>query len=259
MNCQRCKRETREFTCSMFNTQSICMVCQHLEQQRPDYQLARDADEAAVKAGNYNFEGIGLRPLCEDCGKPIPAGDIKAFQGSEVCDYDGEMPRICEDCAEAIPKPDFCRDGSQWLDDEDECTQCETGIVHRYKDRPGVLVCDNCDHIFFDEHSEELEPDPVEYFAAVNVKMGSKGRTTLSKLHRDPSCRELTRSPHPKARVSGSITGIVPKCKLCVEGQRVHGGGCPQCNDGILLAQSTGQIPVTLTCDECGWTTKGEL
>ena len=45
---------------SMFNTDCICMKCKEAEQQRPDYKDAVAADHEAIKAGNYNFEGIGL-------------------------------------------------------------------------------------------------------------------------------------------------------------------------------------------------------
>ena len=45
---------------SMFNSDCLCMKCKEAEQQRPDYKAAVDADHKAIKAGNYNFKGIGL-------------------------------------------------------------------------------------------------------------------------------------------------------------------------------------------------------
>ena len=45
---------------SMFNTDCICMECADKERKREDYGAARDAEVAAVKAGNRNFRGIGL-------------------------------------------------------------------------------------------------------------------------------------------------------------------------------------------------------
>lgn len=45
---------------SMFNRDCICMECKKAEQQRPDYKEAQEADRAAILAGNYNFDGIGL-------------------------------------------------------------------------------------------------------------------------------------------------------------------------------------------------------
>lgn len=45
---------------SMFNNDCICMSCKDAETRRPDYKDAVAADHEAIKAGNYNFEGIGL-------------------------------------------------------------------------------------------------------------------------------------------------------------------------------------------------------
>jgi hypothetical protein len=44
---------------SRFNTQALCMDCLEEERQHPDYQKAMDAELAALRAGNRNFEGIG--------------------------------------------------------------------------------------------------------------------------------------------------------------------------------------------------------
>lgn len=44
---------------SMFNTQTICMDCNDSEKQHPKYKEAQQAELEAVKAGNYNFPGIG--------------------------------------------------------------------------------------------------------------------------------------------------------------------------------------------------------
>ena len=48
-------------TMSMYNEQCICMACAEAEQKRADYDKAREAERAAVKAGDRNFKGIGLR------------------------------------------------------------------------------------------------------------------------------------------------------------------------------------------------------
>lgn len=61
MTCQRCFKKTSVHIMSMFNTQEICMKCYEEEQKRPDYKEARKADEEAIRQGNYNFKGIGLR------------------------------------------------------------------------------------------------------------------------------------------------------------------------------------------------------
>ena len=59
--CERCGNDTPVTIMSMFNTQSICMECKEAEQQRPDYKEAEQADINAIKSGNYNFKGIGLK------------------------------------------------------------------------------------------------------------------------------------------------------------------------------------------------------
>jgi hypothetical protein len=60
VQCQRCNKETNILIMSMYNTQEICMECKTAEEQRPDYQVAVKADEAAIRTGNFNFKGIGL-------------------------------------------------------------------------------------------------------------------------------------------------------------------------------------------------------
>jgi hypothetical protein len=44
---------------SMFNEDLICMACKAKEKHKPRYREAVEADNAAIKAGNYNFKGIG--------------------------------------------------------------------------------------------------------------------------------------------------------------------------------------------------------
>lgn len=60
--CDRCKKPlhgTRIM--SMYNTDCICENCKNKETARDDYDVARDAEMNAVKAGNYNFPGIGYK------------------------------------------------------------------------------------------------------------------------------------------------------------------------------------------------------
>jgi hypothetical protein len=60
-NCQRCGGPTNgTTTMSMFNEDIICMTCKEKEKQHPEYKRATDAEISAVRAGNYNFKGIGL-------------------------------------------------------------------------------------------------------------------------------------------------------------------------------------------------------
>lgn len=44
---------------SMYNNDCLCMACKEKETKRSDYETARNAEAEAVKAGNYNFPGIG--------------------------------------------------------------------------------------------------------------------------------------------------------------------------------------------------------
>jgi hypothetical protein len=61
MNCDRCGRETSVHIMSMFNTEEICMACEAEEKMRPDYKDAVETDNAAIRKGDYNFPGMGLR------------------------------------------------------------------------------------------------------------------------------------------------------------------------------------------------------
>lgn len=61
MKCDRCGEETWVHMMSMYNTQELCINCKEKEKKRPDYKEAVEADEAAIRQGNYNFKGIGLR------------------------------------------------------------------------------------------------------------------------------------------------------------------------------------------------------
>ena len=60
--CDRCGKPLNGVrTMSMLNTETICMDCAEAERKRPDYAAARDAEAAAVRAGNFNFKGVGLK------------------------------------------------------------------------------------------------------------------------------------------------------------------------------------------------------
>lgn len=61
MNCDRCgKPLAGGRTMSMFNTDTICLECAEAERKRADYEAAREAERAAVAAGDRNFKGVGL-------------------------------------------------------------------------------------------------------------------------------------------------------------------------------------------------------
>ena len=60
MRCKRCNKEVVVTTCSMFNTDTICMACQEKERSHPLYRQAQEAEHIEILKGNYNYEGIGL-------------------------------------------------------------------------------------------------------------------------------------------------------------------------------------------------------
>lgn len=61
-NCDRCKTSLvgKARTMSMYNKDCICMNCKEVEKKRSDYKNALSADNEQIRAGNYNFKGIGL-------------------------------------------------------------------------------------------------------------------------------------------------------------------------------------------------------
>ena len=44
---------------SRFDTSALCLDSLEEERQHPDYQKAVDAELAALRSGNRNYEGIG--------------------------------------------------------------------------------------------------------------------------------------------------------------------------------------------------------
>ena len=59
--CDRCGAPLTVRIMSMFNEDVICMACKEKERQRPDYREAVEADNAAIRRGDRNFKGIGLK------------------------------------------------------------------------------------------------------------------------------------------------------------------------------------------------------
>ena len=59
MNCDRCKLPMTSFTMSRFNTEDICLECETKETAHPRYKEAVEAELKQVRAGNYNYPGIG--------------------------------------------------------------------------------------------------------------------------------------------------------------------------------------------------------
>ena len=60
-HCQRCYQKGQWYIMSMYDDRMVCEVCKAAEEKRPDYEAARSADEAAIRQGNFNFRGIGLK------------------------------------------------------------------------------------------------------------------------------------------------------------------------------------------------------
>jgi hypothetical protein len=61
--CPRCGALLKAWTMSYFNTEEICMACSADEKLAPGFPAARAAEEAAVRAGNLNFPGLGLSAI----------------------------------------------------------------------------------------------------------------------------------------------------------------------------------------------------
>ena len=60
-SCDRCGAPLTVRIMSMYNEDVICMACKEKERQRPDYREAVEADNEAIRHGNRNFKGIGLK------------------------------------------------------------------------------------------------------------------------------------------------------------------------------------------------------
>ncbi len=57
--CHRCGTKTTVHTMSRFNTDLLCDDCNTKERSHPQYRQACEAEERAVRGGNYNFSGVG--------------------------------------------------------------------------------------------------------------------------------------------------------------------------------------------------------
>ncbi len=64
--CERCGNNTDgKTTMSIFNQDIICISCKDDEKNDPDYELAREAEQDAVKRGDMNYPGLipNYKPL----------------------------------------------------------------------------------------------------------------------------------------------------------------------------------------------------
>jgi len=60
--CARCGSTLFGSTCSRFNIDTICPGCAADEREAPGYAAAVAAEIVAVRAGQFNFPGVGLTP-----------------------------------------------------------------------------------------------------------------------------------------------------------------------------------------------------
>lgn len=63
-NCMRCNADLHRVpsTVSRFSTEEICLTCDQEERLAPNYAEAHRVEAEAVRRGDYNFPGIGLKP-----------------------------------------------------------------------------------------------------------------------------------------------------------------------------------------------------
>lgn len=68
--CTRCNGATRVTIMSIFNADIIGLDCKTAEERHPQYAEARAIELEHVKAGDYNFRGVGLPADIEigNCG-----------------------------------------------------------------------------------------------------------------------------------------------------------------------------------------------
>jgi hypothetical protein len=57
--CPRCGGNTSGGSTSYFNTEHVCPDCIDRERAHPAFAQAQAAEEAAVRAGDFNFPGVG--------------------------------------------------------------------------------------------------------------------------------------------------------------------------------------------------------
>lgn len=59
ITCDRCGTKTNIWIMSMFNRDELCGSCKEKEREHPMYQEACDEECRQIKAGNFNYDGIG--------------------------------------------------------------------------------------------------------------------------------------------------------------------------------------------------------
>lgn len=61
MTCERCGANVGVWSTSFMNTDKCCTPCLEDEKTCPGYAAAKEAEERAVRGGNYNYRGVGLK------------------------------------------------------------------------------------------------------------------------------------------------------------------------------------------------------
>jgi ribosomal protein S27E len=86
--CARCGDELTSQIMSKFNHDVICLSCKADERLAPGYGNADTTEVAAVRAGDYNFPGVGLTPADQVflAGRVAarPGRNSKGAEASEV-------------------------------------------------------------------------------------------------------------------------------------------------------------------------------
>ncbi|MBO5373704.1 MAG: hypothetical protein J6A75_13445 [Lachnospiraceae bacterium] len=92
-HCDRCGGKLIARVTSMINEDTICLSCKKVEQQLPIYEQARAVEFGEVKAGNYNYEGVGFEK--PDTSKRC---DVKIIitEGKLHIAYDYGEPKVIE-------------------------------------------------------------------------------------------------------------------------------------------------------------------
>ncbi len=60
--CPRCGCPANPSIMSYFNTDTLCIPCHERERTHPDFKMAQDTEQAAVRSGDFNFPGVGRPP-----------------------------------------------------------------------------------------------------------------------------------------------------------------------------------------------------
>jgi len=99
--CDRCKVPMQISIMSKMNTDALCMDCKEEEKGHPLYELACKTEHEAVKAGNYNYEGLfagktypfpdsegDSKPKLNEMTSPMKVNFLQMLNASGECNND---------------------------------------------------------------------------------------------------------------------------------------------------------------------------